>query len=240
VELALVPARRAFARQQQFVADASHELRTPVALIRASAEVLAGAPELARGPHAGLLAGIGREAERLGRLLGDLLQLARFDSGRAPAALGPVALSDLVAEAVEQVRRLELARGLELAAAAEPHLWVRGDTGRLRQLALILLDNALKHTPPGGRVEASVRAERGWARLAVADTGCGIAAEHLPHLFERFYRVDRARARGAGGAGLGLAIARELVEQHGGRIGVESAPGRGSTFAVWLPLLRPR
>jgi two-component system sensor histidine kinase CiaH len=239
VELALVPARRAFARQQQFVADASHELRTPVALIKATTEVIARDPDQPVRASAELLADVQRETDHLGRLIADLLQLARLDSGQLAAELGPVALSDVAREAVEQVKRLDLARDLSLSVVGDPNLWVRGDLGRLRQVLLILLDNAVKHTPPGGQVTVSLQSAHGWGRLAVADTGAGIPAEHLPHIFERFYRVDRARSRAEGGTGLGLAIARELVELQGGRIKVESTPGQGSTFTIWLPATRP-
>lgn len=240
VELALAPARQAFRRQQQFVADASHELRTPVALIKATTEVLARGPDHAIDADADLLAEIGRETDHLGRLIEDLLQLARLDSGQFKAELGPVALSDVAQEAAEQVNRLDRARNRQVTIAVEPNVWVHGDLGRLRQILLILLDNAVKHTPPGEMVTLRLRQEHHWARLAVVDTGDGIAREHLPFIFERFYRVDQTRSRVDGGVGLGLAIARELVELQGGRIKAESVPGQGSTFTVWLPLAKGR
>jgi signal transduction histidine kinase len=239
VELALVPARRAFVRQQQFVADASHELRTPIALIKATAEVIARDPSQPVGANAELLSDIDRETDHLGRLIDDLLQLARLDSGQLRAELAPVALSDVAREAVEQVKRLDLAHDLRLIATGDANLWVRGDLGRLRQVMLILLDNAVKHTPPGGRITVSLQSAHGWNRVSVSDTGEGIAAEHLPQIFERFYRVDKARSRADGGAGLGLAIARELVEIQGGRITVESVLGQSSTFTIWLPATKP-
>lgn len=238
VELALIPARRAFARQQQFVADASHELRTPVALIKATADVLGREPDEPLRANLGLLTEIEREADHLSRLIGDLLQLARIDSGQIETTLAPVSLRDVAEESVAQVQRLGSARGLQLAVTGQSDLWVNADLGRLRQVLLILLDNGVKHTPVGGSVQINLQRDRNWARLTITDTGEGIAPEHLPHIFERFYRVDKARARADGGVGLGLAIAKELVEQRGGRIKVTSAPGQGSQFSVWLPLAR--
>ncbi len=238
VELALVPARRAFARQQQFVADASHELRTPIALIKATADVLGRDPDQPIRANQGLLTDIEREADHLGRLIGDLLQLARLDSGQLEAELVPVSIGDVAQEAVAQVQRLGAARGLRLGVTGQTDLWVMADLGRLRQVLLILLDNAVKHTPSGGSVQIHLQRDHGAARLVVADTGEGIAPEHIPHVFERFYRVDKARARADGGVGLGLAIARELVELQGGRIRVESVLGKGSSFIVWMPLAR--
>ena len=230
-----------FVAQQRFVADASHELRTPLTAIRGNVEVLAR--QVAAG-RAGVeasedieaaLTDIGRESQRMGRLIDDLLLLARTD---APAVgthrPRPVRLDDLAREAVRSAAALATGQRLEVAA---PHpMTVDGDPDRLLQLLLILLENALRHTPAGNRVAVEVEpAVGGRARLVVRDEGEGIAPEHLPHLFDRFYRADGARGRATGGTGLGLAIARAIVRTHGGEIAVVSAPGQGSAFTVTLP-----
>ncbi len=216
--------------QRRFVADASHELRTPLTAIRTNAEVLrAGGDALTAEDRNQALADIVSEAERLGRLVTDLLTLARADAG-FHLEMGRVDLDRVLGEVHRQARLL--ARGVEVEAVGGAGS-VRGNADAIKQLLLILTDNALKYTPPGGRVRLSAGREDGWVRLEVADTGRGIDPEDLPHVFERFYRADRART--AGGTGLGLAIARWIVDEHGGRIEVESEPGRGTLFRILLP-----
>jgi heavy metal sensor kinase len=225
---------RSFAEVRRFTADASHELRTPLAAIRAEAEVA-----LAKGPVApeqqALLGSILEECERLTRLADQLLTLSREDAGVAPQAREPVDLAALVAGVADTMRPLAEAGGLRLRVAGAPAR-VRGDAGRLRQVFFNLLDNAIKYTPAGGEVEARVEARGGEAVASVRDTGAGIPAEHLPRVFDRFYRVDKARSREMGGTGLGLSIARSIVAAHGGRIELDSAPGRGTTVQVMLPV----
>jgi signal transduction histidine kinase len=180
-----------------------------------------------------MLSDIRGEAERLARLVGELLLLARADAGQ-PLGRDRVALDDVLVETVRGAR--PLADGVELGIAALEPATVLGDRDRLKQLLLILVENALRYTPRGGRARVALRRRDGRAELEVADTGIGIAAADLPRVFDRFYRGDEARSRDAGGSGLGLAIARWIAEAHGGRIAVESRPGEGTTFTVSLPL----
>jgi signal transduction histidine kinase len=172
----------------------------------------------------------------MGRLLEDLLLLARSDAPEGVRLNArPVRLDEVARDAVRTAA--PLAAGQKLEVEAPEAVTVSGDPDRLHQLLLILLENALRHTPAGARVAVEVSPPRdGEVRVAVRDEGEGIAPEHLPHLFERFYRADGARGRATGGTGLGLAIAETIVRAHGGRIGVESSPGRGSTFTVTLAL----
>ena len=225
----------AFRRQRQFTADASHELRTPLTAIKGQIDV---ALQRRRDPAAyrQALQVVNEEVDRMMRLLGSLLTLARADAGQIPLAFEAVSLPDVVGAAVEQVRPAASERGIELQLVSSPAVTLRADEDLLLQLLLNLLDNAAKYTPAGGQVTVGWNVDAGQVELWVRDTGIGIASEHLPHLFDRFYRVDRARSRAEGGAGLGLAISRWIAEAHGGSISVESAPGRGSTFAVTLPI----
>jgi signal transduction histidine kinase len=170
------------------------------------------------------------------RLVSSLLTLARADAGQIPPAVEPVDLAELVAGAVEQVRPLADERGVELGVASGPAVTLQADEDLLLQLLLNLLDNAVKYTPSGGRATVGWDAKDGQAELWVRDTGAGIAGEHLPHVFDRFYRVDKARSRAQGGVGLGLSICRWIAEAHGGSISVQSSPGQGATFTVTLPL----
>jgi signal transduction histidine kinase len=231
---ALRPAQAAWDRQQRFIASASHELRTPLTLIRASAEVaLRGAPPGDMDQRA-LLGDVLSESDHMRRLVDDLLTLSRLDSGRLPLSSDIVDLSALLAEAQRQIARLGDERGIAVLTGTAAGA-VLADPERLRQVLLILLDNALRHTPPGGTITLGAAPDGRLTRIWVADTGCGIAPEHLPHLFERFYRADSAHGRAGGNAGLGLAIAQALVTAMGGRITIESAPGRGTTASIFLP-----
>ena len=243
----------ALAAQRRFLADAAHELRTPVASLRAHVALLRqavvavpGGGGEARGEDAAvaeMLAQMTEETARLSALLADLLTLARADEG-APATVAPVDLEELLVAVYREVQ--PLAGGVRLTLdvdAGDGAPVVRGDPERLRQMLLNLVTNAIRFTPDGGRVTLSCRQEDGHAVLRVEDCGAGIAAADLPHVFDRFYRADAARARDAtgarspaGGAGLGLSIARWAAETHGGTITATSAPGRGSVFTVRLPL----
>jgi signal transduction histidine kinase len=230
---ALRPAQEAWERQQRFIASASHELRTPLTLIRASAEVALRGARPDDADQRELLVDVLAESDHMRRLVDDLLTLSRLDSGKLPLTMNPVELSPLCFELQRQVARLGAERGVDVAVVDAAGS-VQADPERLRQVLLILLDNALRHTPAGGRVALAAAGEGRLIRLSVSDTGCGIAPEHLPHIFERFYRADPARGRESGNAGLGLAIAKGLVEAMGGQIGATSTPGHGTT--VWLTL----
>jgi heavy metal sensor kinase len=225
----------AFRRQRQFTADASHELRTPMTVIKGQIEV---ALQRERDPQAyrQILHAVNEEVDRMIRLVGSLLTLARADAGQIPITLEPVSLPDVVGAAIEQVQPLASRRGvdLQLVASSQP-VGLQADEDLILQLLLNLLDNAIKYTAAGGQVTVGWNANGRDVELWVRDTGSGIAREHLTRLFERFYRVDKARSRAEGGSGLGLAISRWIAEAHGGSISVESALGRGSTFTVRLP-----
>jgi heavy metal sensor kinase len=224
----------AFRRQRQFTADASHELRTPLTAVKGQVEVALTRP---REPDAyrEVLQNVNEEVDRLIRLVGSLLTLARADAGQIPLTLEGVDVPDLVAAAVEQVRPGAQQRDIELVLAPGAPVALRADEDLLLQLLLNLLDNAIKYTPSGSRVTAGWSTDSTRVELWVRDTGAGITPEHLAHIFDRFYRVDQARSRAEGGAGLGLSICRWIAEAHGGSISVESTPGQGSTFTVRLP-----
>jgi signal transduction histidine kinase len=232
---ALVPIRKAFARQRQFTADASHELRTPLALIRANAEMLCRHGEQLPHGDTELISEIIHETDHLNRLVSDLLTLARADSEKVKLTTKPVDFRALVSEVHEDLQRIAESRGIGSSASLNGQVTVDGDEVRLRQLILILLDNALKYTDPGGRVDVSLEREDGHARLQIADTGIGIPAADLPRIFDRFYRVDRAREHESGGTGLGLAIAQWIVQAHHGNIKVDSELGKGTRFQIELP-----
>ena len=238
-----------FATQRRFVADASHELRTPLTSIRGNVDVLLRQIHAKRPLNDHALAesldDIQRESARMGRLIEDLLLLARTDSPKTERSIreSPVRLDLLARDACRTAEAL--VNGQRLVLHASTPIEVMGDSDRLTQVMLILLDNALRHTPAGGTVSLTVAPERqsqtgtAGATIEVRDTGEGIPADHLAHLFERFYRVEGARTRASGGTGLGLAIASALVHAHEGTIDVQSAPGQGSVFTVWLPMGEP-
>jgi two-component system OmpR family sensor kinase len=222
----------AYQAQQRFVSDASHELRAPLTAIQGNLELIRRHPEMLSEDRDEALAEAEREALRLTRLVADLLALARADAG---VALRHETV-DLDAVALEAFRSARpLAHDQELALDTLEPVQVIGDADRLKQLLLIVLDNALKYTPNGGRVTMGLRQCEGGGEIKVQDTGVGIAAEDLPRVFERFYRADPARSRDAGGTGLGLPIARWIIEQHRGAIHIDSTPGRGTTVTVSLP-----
>jgi len=226
---------RAFQQQQRFTADASHELRTPLTVIRSLADVaLSSPPDQAYDRR--VLASICEESERLGRLLESLLVLARADQGQS-LMLDAIDLDDVLLDAAERIAPRARQEGVHLSVTPSDGDRVIGDASLLTQLLVNLLENAVRHTPAGGRVTLSAAraATTGQMVLTVADTGEGIAPEHLPRLFDRFYRVDSARSRGTGGFGLGLAICQWIVQAHRGTIVVRGAPGVGTTFEIRLP-----
>jgi len=224
----------AFRRERQFTADASHELRTPLSVIASQVDVTLERPRSGREYQEALRV-VRHEAERMRGLVSDLLTLARADSGRAGLERERLALDKLAEAVTFQLQGLADARRVRLGLGRVEPTVVLGDESRLMQLLFNLIDNAIKYTPPGGEVTVSVESRDGGGAVAVADTGIGIPPEHLPHLFERFYRVDKARTRWEGGTGLGLAICDWIARAHDGRIEVNSKPGAGSTFTVYLP-----
>ncbi|TAK24216.1 MAG: HAMP domain-containing histidine kinase [Chloroflexota bacterium] len=229
----LASLEHAYRAEQRFVGDASHELRAPLTAIQANLELLERYPRMPANERADAIAEASREAQRLSRLVADLLALARADAGVTVRKV-PVELERVAREAASDARHL--ARGHALAVGDTQAITVLGDSDRLKQLIVILLDNAFKYTPSDGRVALSVRREGGDATITVMDTGVGIAAADLPHVFDRFYRADPARGRDAGGTGLGLPIARWIAEQHDGTISLDSAPGRGTKATVRIPI----
>lgn len=216
--------------QRRFVADASHELRTPLTTVRGNIELLHRDPPIAAGERAEVLADTTEEVDRLIRLVNQLLALARADAGQVLRS-DPIPVQALVNDVCRQARTL--APRTEVRCEAPADALVQGDRDTLKQVLLILADNALIHTPAGTPVTLAAATDGTHVTFRVHDRGPGIPAEQLPHIFERFYRGQASRT--GRGAGLGLAIARELVEAQGGTIAVESAPGAGSTFTIVLP-----
>lgn len=228
----------AFARNTRFTADASHELRTPVALIRSTAEI-GLRKEREQGDYRQALREILDESERTTLLLENLLDLARADAGKASLRSEPVGLAEIVRLTCEQAGKLAQQKQIQfLARVPAEDVIVQGDSAALRRLLHLLLDNAVKYSPAGGCVYVQLRRNGVTAAVEVEDAGVGIAAEDLPHIFERFYRADKARGRESGGAGLGLALANWIVQAHGGAIQAESELGKGSRFVVTLPVQR--
>lgn len=231
----LRPIRRAMESQRQFVSDASHELRTPIAVAKANNALLLDDPEASIESHLDQAEAVAAELDHLSVLVGDLTTLARGDEGRTNLLLEQLDFGELVAEVVRDMGALADVLGVRLAVETEPVL-LRGDRARLRQLVVILVDNSLKYASEGGRVWLRCRVDGSRAELVVSDDGAGISAEDQKRIFERFYRADVERTRSKGGTGLGLAIGKWITEAHGGRITVESQPGEGTTFRVRLPL----
>jgi heavy metal sensor kinase len=225
---------QSFAEIRRFTADASHELRTPLSAIRTEVEVaLNRSPVTAEQER--LLGSVLEECTRLTHLTEQLLTLARQEGGVSPALRDPVDLSGLVAAVAENMLPLAEAKEQTLHVKCEGPAGVRGDEARLRQVFYNLLDNAIKYTPPGGAIQVHVASNPSGVVVTVRDTGIGIPPEHLPHVFDRFYRVDKARSRAEGGTGLGLSIARSIVAAHGGQIELASLPGQGTVCTVILP-----
>jgi len=236
---ALVPIQQAFQRQQEFVADASHELRTPLTVLRSATDLMNQQREQPLERNGELFDDVRAEIVRMERLAQDLLTLARSDAGGLELMTAPVEMADVAAEVVRRTTPLAHSQGIQLTLNVAQPSMVDADPDRLQQVLLILIDNALKHTPVGGRVDVRVRRHGQSAQVEVADTGAGIAPEHLPRIFDRFYRADKARARAQGGTGLGLAIAKMLVEAHDGQLQLNSTVGVGTQVTVSLPLVNP-
>ena len=222
--------------RRQLIGDVSHELRTPLTTIKGSMEglldgVLPATPETFENIH--------REASRLERLVSDLQELSRVESGAVTLVLSPLEISGLIGSVTKHLKpqfsEKKVSLELEISDSLPP---VNADQDRLSQVLINLLGNALQYTPEEGKVSLSVHRDEDSIIIRITDTGIGIPPEHLPHLFTRFYRVDKSRSRAGGGSGIGLTIAKSIVESHGGRIWVESGgPGKGSTFTFTLPVV---
>lgn len=232
---ALQPIQTAMDAQRTFVADASHELRTPLSLIRANAEVLKRQRE--GPPETASVDDIIKEADHLTYLVGQMLTLARADGSAAVIAREPVSLGNVAEDAVRQMRLIASQKDVAVSVAAAGDAVVEGDEQRLSELLIILLDNAVKYTDPGGSVSVSVTRADNQVTLLVSDTGQGIPPDAIGRVFDRFYRVDKARSREQGGTGLGLAIAKWIVEAHGGTIAVQSTLHQGTTVTAVLPAI---
>ncbi len=224
----------AFKEMRQFTADASHELQTPLTILKGEIEVALRSP---RGPeeYQRILKSALEEIDKIARLVEGLLLLARADAGVLRMDQRAVDLGQLVDEVYEQARILAEARSLNLRLGAVEPVSTQGDYTHLRRLLLNLVENGIKYTPPGGEVTLSLQSSGGWASIRVEDTGIGIPQVDQARIFQRFYRSPEARSRAEGGAGLGLCIAQSIAEAHGGRIEVESTSGKGSTFTIFLP-----
>lgn len=220
---------------RRFTADASHELRTPLTVLRGELEALTQRPHLQAETRETLGSAL-EETERLARIVESLLTISRLDAGEAQMERVSFDLAELTSATVEQMRLLAEDRNLTLSCETEGSVTIEGDRARLKQVIVNLVDNAIKYTPTGGAVSVTVGLENQHAVLQVADNGTGIPVEAQAHLFERFYRVDKARSRQMGGTGLGLAIVKSIVTAHGGQVLVQSREGKGSRFRVELPL----
>ena len=229
-----------FNSQRRFLADVSHELRTPLTAIRGNVDIMRRMKDAPADRES--LDAIQSESERMSRLVGDLLMLAQAESGNLPLSRNDMELDTLLLDVYQQARVLA-GNKLTVTLGEEDQARGYGDRDKIKQVLLNLVSNAIKYTALGGQVTLGLARVNGWARFTVADSGVGIPTDDLPHVFDRFYRVDKARTRGAGapgGAGLGLSIAKWIAQAHGGRLEVSSQMGKGSCFSLWLPLAETR
>jgi two-component system OmpR family sensor kinase len=225
----------AFARERRLIADASHELKTPLTVINSNAQMLERWADSDEAIRREAIATIRSESASMARVLNAMLTLAKTDDPRA-LSMEPTELSALIKDAASALRTSATQKGITLEVEADPPAWVLGEPGLLRQLVTNLMENAIKFTAAGG-VRVRLRTFGGRARIEVIDTGRGIAADALPHVFERFYRADPARSRAVEGTGLGLAVVRNIVRVHNGSVSVSSQENKGTTFTVDVPLL---
>ncbi|OXS54265.1 two-component sensor histidine kinase [Cohnella sp. CIP 111063] len=230
----IAPVREAFDKQKRFIADASHELKTPLAVIQTNADVLLANETETIGEQAKWLHRIKSETERMKTLTNDLLYLTQMDDSKAETLHVPFNVSEAVESVVLAMEAVIFERSLSLDYTVEPGLTATGSAEQIKQVVMILLDNAIKYNRPDGTVGLTLRRHHGHIQLAVTNSGSGIPAEHLDKVFDRFYRTDASRSRKQGGYGLGLAIAKSIVEQHRGKIQARSVPGETTTFVVQL------
>ena len=246
--------QKLFLTQERLIADVSHELRTPLTTVQGNIELLQRFANNGQPIEGGntayqttlqeTLREVENETTRMSRLINDLLLLAQADSGAARLQLAPVEMDTLLLEVYRQTKRIAEQRrgrnGWDIRLGSEDQALVWGDRERLHQVLLNLTDNAIKYTPEGGLITLSLENDDGWVKVAVSDTGIGISPEEQEHIFERFFRVDKARSRELGSSGLGLSIVQWIAQAHDGRVTVKSTPNVGSTFTLWLPELRAR
>lgn len=228
--------QKAFESQQQFLSDAAHELKTPLAILRSHWESELNNPDLSLAIKEKFVQDV-ETITRLNHLINNLLLLSQTEAVDSGFEFRPLRLNELLEEVLSDARILAEAKSQQIDAVELPHATVNGDKVRLYQLFFNLIDNAIKYTPESGKIWISLQIQDSLAKVKIHDNGIGIASEHLPHIFERFYRVQKDRSRKTGGSGLGLAIGKLIAERHGGSIEVESQVARGSTFMVKLPLL---
>ncbi|AVX30311.1 HAMP domain-containing protein [Carboxydocella thermautotrophica] len=221
--------------RRDFIANVSHELRTPLFLIQGYTEALQEGLAADEAAREELLAVIMDETRRMQGLVNELLDLARYQAGQAPLRMEPIQVEELLAGVAQKFRPWAQEQGISLEVEAQPGPPLTGDYDALTRVLINLTDNALRHTPAGGQVTLLAEPEADGWKIKVRDSGYGIPAADIPYIFERFYKVDKARTRGRGGTGLGLAIARSIVEAHGGSIKVESEEGKGTEFQIFLP-----
>jgi signal transduction histidine kinase len=233
----LKPIRESVAAQRRFVADASHDLRTPLAVMKADFEVALRDPALSDQARPSLVSGL-EEVDRMGAMVEDLLTLSRIDARQVPVASERLDLEPLARETTASLRGLAGAAGVELKLDAGGHAPATGDPGHLRRALANIMRNAIEHSPAGSRVQVTVATGARRSEITVTDHGEGIPPEVLAHVFDRFYRGDPSRSRARGGSGLGLAIARWAVRRMGGDVTLASAPGSGTTATIWLPTPR--
>ena len=238
--MALRPVEKAWEQQRQFVADASHELKTPLTVILANAGIVLAHPEDTVARQQKWITFIQDEATRMRSLVEDLLFLARNDAARQPLVFETISMSEITTGCALLFESVAFEAGVELESDIASDLTIEGDEGQLRRLVMILLDNAVKYAGDHGKISLSLSRVQDRLRLAVVNSGPPIPPEHLSHLFERFYRADSSRSREQGGYGLGLAIAKTIVVTHGGRISVTSSAPQGTCFTALLPVTQRR
>lgn len=230
--------RRLERMRSEFVANVSHELKTPIAAVKGFAETLLGGAVKDEETTKAFLEIIYDESERLNRLIGDILELSKIESRRVPLMLSPVDINQFMTHTIALLEVSASRKQIEVNLSSPEELYMEGDEDRLRQIFVNLLSNAISYTPEGGKIFVNISVtEQETVRVTIADTGIGIPEKDLPRIFERFYRVDKARSRGSGGTGLGLSIVKHLVELHKGTITVQSTVGKGTTFILELPLI---
>ena len=222
--------------RSQFVSNASHELKTPLTAMKLLLECLIDQPEMPQELRMEFMQDMNHEIDRLNGIITDLLTLSKMDSQDAALHLTDIDLAALTGEALHTLQPVADKSGQHLIAELAPAVRLRGDATKLSQIVYNLIDNAIKYTPEGGEIRVSLSVKGRSAILAVSDNGIGIPEEEQAHVFDRFYRVDKARSRATGGTGLGLSIVRQMVQLHGGSITLTSRPGHGSTFTVTLPM----